>query len=72
MEIRKINYPVRCDMGLCRKQAVFSIGGKNTLLRRQLNLCEDCIAELYKELGRLITPKSPKNMITKGRDRELL
>lgn len=65
MEIKKINHNIRCDMGLCKREAVYSIGTKNTMLKRQLNLCEGCAKTLYEELGRLFTPKSPMNIISK-------
>lgn len=65
MEIKKLNANVRCDIGMCRKQANYSIARSNTLLKRQLNICEECAQEIYKELGKLFTPKSPQNVIGK-------
>lgn len=69
MEIVKINIRVRCDMGMCNKSAVYSIGNKDTMLRRKINLCEDCAMSMYKELSSLFVPKSPPNMIAKKRHR---
>lgn len=65
MEIKKLNHIIRCDMSMCKNEAVYSIGKKNSMLKRQINLCEDCAIELYSELGKLITPKSPVNIISK-------
>jgi len=70
MEIKKINHIIRCDMGMCRKEAAYSIGAKNTLLKRQINICKDCARELYEELGKLFTPKSPENIIKKKSSEE--
>lgn len=69
MEIIKINQNIRCDMGMCNNKAIYSIGYKDTLLKRKLNLCEKCAREIYKELGSLFIPKSPKNMISTKKNR---
>lgn len=65
MVIKKINYAIRCDIGMCPNQAKYGIENKGKVLRRQLNLCEDCIIELYECLGKLLTPKSPNNVINR-------
>ncbi len=64
MEIKKLNSDVKCDMGMCRNKATYSIGNSLSLLKHRINLCEDCTKELYEQFSRLFVPKSPINKIS--------
>lgn len=66
MEIVKIKGRVRCDIGTCKKEAKFAIGGNSVLPNRKVYICEDCMKELYDRISVIITPKSPENLIKKA------
>lgn len=71
MEIIKIVGNVRCDMPLCRQQAVYVFGGEGILPKRKIYICENCAKEMYEELGKKLTPKSPQNHIKLARDNQI-
>lgn len=66
MEISKIKSRVRCDIGLCKKDAVYVIGGQSVMSNRKVYICEDCMKEIYEQFSSIITPKSPENLIKKA------
>lgn len=73
MELVKLNVRARCDMGLCKNIASYSIssGGAKAHLpwRREAGgtyICEDCLKALYVAIGKILVPKSPDNMIKKA------
>jgi len=73
MELIKLNVKARCDMGLCKNIAEYSIsssGAKAHLpWRREAGgtyICRECLNELYAAIGRVLVPKSPDNIIKKA------
>ncbi len=68
MEISKCKYSMRCEADGCNKLAVYCIRLKRTVLRNALNICEDCLKELYEETGKLFVPKSVKSPLKKKKD----
>ena len=72
MELMKLNVKARCDMGLCKNLAEYSVaGGAKAHLpwRREAAgtyICHDCLVELYAAIGRVLVPKSPDNLIKKA------
>ena len=58
---------VRCDIGKCPNVARYSVMPEGVSPSGYVNLCESCAEELYSALGRLLVPKSPKNMLAKKR-----
>ena len=65
MRIEKIAQSVKCDIASCGKTAVYTVHG-GAGLARNINLCEQCARELYKELSKLFVPKSPQNVVAKA------
>ena len=59
-----LNNKIKCDMGGCSNLAVRSFR-KNDNRRLQINLCEQCMREMYEVIGKTIVPKSPDNIINK-------
>ena len=73
MELIKLSVNARCDMGLCRNVAEYSISPSGTKAhvpwRREAGgtyICHDCLVELYEAIGKVLVPKSPDNMIKKA------
>lgn len=67
MQVRKLGVKTRCEMPTCKNTAAFQFVAENGDSRNSLNLCEDCIRELYGQIGKILTPKSPKNILNKKR-----
>lgn len=68
MKISKEKYSVRCDMGTCQNVSDFEVdfGGNK---RHNLHICMRCFEELYSEMSRFATPKSPKNIVKAAGER---
>lgn len=69
MKLERLNYNVRCDIGICNNAASFTLVTGGTIIKRRLNMCDKCMKELYEEIGRVIIPKSPNNILSKGEKR---
>lgn len=65
MQVQKLSVKTKCEMPMCKNNAVYQFCADNGDKRNSLNLCEDCVKELYGQIGKLLTPKSPKNMLNK-------
>jgi hypothetical protein len=61
MEIKKINYSIKCDIKGCGELATYLLGDEVN----KVYLCDKCLKELYAMLGKEIIPKSPKNVLNK-------
>lgn len=48
----------------CRADAKYEIVLKKSLLGGMC-LCENCMREIYSEIGKILIPKSPENIIKK-------
>ena len=66
MKLKKINALVRCDMPMCNNKAAYTITAKGGLRSRQINICKECLKNLYDEISNELVPKSPHNMIAKA------
>ncbi len=62
MQLNKLTVNMRCDMPLCGNSAAYSIGADSGSERR-IFICESCMKKLYEQIGKLIVPKSPDNII---------
>lgn len=70
MQVQRLNVKTKCEMPLCKKDAAYQFFVEGGDKRNSLNLCEDCVRELYGQIGKLIVPKSPKNVLNKKRAEE--
>ncbi|MCX4366420.1 MAG: hypothetical protein OSJ67_00260 [Clostridia bacterium] len=68
MKLLKEKYSMRCDMGTCQNIAEFEVdlGGNK---RHNLHICRSCFDELYGEMSKVVTPKSPANMVKAAEER---
>ena len=62
----------KCDVGGCPNIAEYAILESEQNKRSQICFCSNCLKNLYRELGKLFTPKSPRNKFNKTTKRELL
>lgn len=48
---------IRCDVGNCRNLASFSVAPDGVGAGQYINLCEECMRQLYGEIGLALTPR---------------
>ncbi len=70
MQVAKLSVKTKCEMPLCKNNAAYQFCADNGDKLNSLNLCEDCVKELYRQIGKLLTPKSPKNILSGKRGKE--
>lgn len=70
MQVNKLSVKTKCEMPMCKNYAAYQFVADGGDKRNSLNLCEDCIKELYGQIGKILTPKSPKNMLNKKSTKE--
>jgi len=56
MQIEKCTHKTKCDMFGCNNLAEYSFSTKG-LLKRELNLCDECLKGISEEYRKLETPK---------------
>jgi len=57
---------VKCDASGCNQISKYTIVNKRFVFDGNVYLCENCMNELYGEIGKLFTPKSLKPIYKKG------
>lgn len=65
MEIRPVKIEIKCDAQGCKHVADYVIQGKKGIIASNMYFCKSCLEELYKTIGSVIVPKSPKNKFKK-------
>ncbi len=65
MKIVTLNRRLKCDMPNCKNIAEYKIEKEGFFRSVGLNLCKDCVNDIYKNLAQIIVPKSPDNMLNK-------
>ena len=65
MTIKELTRKIKCDMPNCKKMATIKIEKEGFFKGMGIFLCKDCMEEIYNELAKRITPKSPSNMLNK-------
>ena len=53
-----------CDQEGCGERAVAKITFKN-IFKHKFQLCKKCLNKFYTNVGKFLTPKSPKNILKK-------
>lgn len=54
----------KCNQEGCNNLAVCTMDYKN-IFSHKFCLCKKCLDKVYTNLGKILTPKSPKNIISK-------
>ena len=62
----------KCDIGGCANTAEYIVSDGEDNKRHDLHFCAKCLKEIYLELAKLYTPKSPKNKLNKNFNTEIL
>lgn len=65
MEIKPVKIDIKCDTHGCKNIADYVIQKKKGIIATNMYFCKECLSELYKSIGSVIVPKSPKNMFKK-------
>lgn len=65
MKIIEQENKIRCDVAGCKNLASFSLVGDGGNKSQYINVCKDCLQEIYKQSAKLLVPKSPTNMFNK-------
>ncbi len=69
MELEKTPYRIRCEMGVCKNTALYTVKLSRCGVRSRIHICESCM----KELGALIngeTAAKPKTKRSKTENAE--
>lgn len=66
MEVRVDKVRGQCCVSGCKNNGKYEIVFKRPLLGG-LVLCESCLRGMYSEIGKVLIPKSPENIIKKNK-----
>lgn len=66
MVVEKTLGRLKCDASGCNNMAQYTILNKKFIFDGNVYLCEDCMKELYGEIGKYIVPKSIKPIYKNG------
>ena len=56
MEIYPCEHKIKCDFSGCKNLASFTLV-KSKILRRDISLCDECLAEIYECISKVKAPK---------------
>ena len=63
MKIIEQKKKVKCDTSGCKNTADYSVIKEGSSPDKYLNLCKDCLQEIYEQAATIFVPKSPKNIL---------
>ncbi len=66
MQLIKTKHKIKCEMGICKNNAAYSIKMDRVGIRSQIHVCESCLNELYRLIGESVVPKSIETAKKKG------
>lgn len=61
--ITKSKRKIKCNK--CGYDETYTISVKKIKATTKISLCKECLTELYFEVAKIITPKSPRNILNK-------
>ncbi len=64
MELIKQTRRLKCDVGGCKALAEYSVAKKGANPRNQINLCSNCMKQMYSLFAKEIVPESPANILS--------
>jgi len=59
--VKKTKRRIKCNV--CKEDETYTIEVKKQKAYTKINLCKECLTELYFEISKIITPKSPRNIL---------
>lgn len=66
MQLIKTKHKIRCEMGVCKNNADYSIKMDRVGIRSQIHICESCLRDMYRVIGETVIPKSVETAKKKG------
>ena len=69
MELVRARFRIRCEMAGCKKASEYAVKTPRFGARASLNICSDCMKELYELIGKEVVPKPIENAMS-GNKRE--
>lgn len=66
MQLTTVKHKIKCEMGACKNNAVYSIKMDRVGIRSQIHICDKCLSELYDIIGDAVIPKSIETAKRKG------
>ena len=66
MLVEKTKTKVKCDASGCENKSEYCIVNKRFVFDGSVYLCENCMNELYGEIGKYMVPKNLKPIYKKG------
>ena len=51
MELLKNNYKIKCELGICKNNADYSIHLSRCGIKSRIHICKDCMKELHSLFG---------------------
>lgn len=66
MLVEKTNTKIKCDASGCNNVSTYTIVNKRFIFDGSVYLCENCINELYGEIGKYVVPKAIKPIYKRG------
>lgn len=58
MEIEETHYKLRCELGLCKNMAKYTVRVCRSGPHSRIHICADCAERLHGLIGEKIVPKS--------------
>ncbi len=65
MTIEEMTSTIKCSVPGCTMDAKYVVVNEKIFAKSRLCFCKDCAKKLYGCLGKIIVPKSPRNMLNK-------
>ncbi|MDR2201276.1 MAG: hypothetical protein LBP26_00700 [Clostridiales bacterium] len=59
MELIETKVNIRCEMGVCKNRARYTVKLNRAGIGSRIHICESCLNDLYVAIGRLTDPKTP-------------
>lgn len=66
MQVERSRTRVKCDASSCNNLCDYTIVNKRFVFDGNIYLCENCMRELYGEIGKYMIPKNVKPIYKKG------
>ncbi len=70
MILERTTLNIKCDMPGCKNTANFMLKSRKLFKVGDMYFCSDCLKELHSEISKIITPKSPENIMKKLKIKE--
>jgi len=63
MELEKIKIKTKCDIPGCLNYADYTLKLRKFWNVGNTNFCKSCLTKMHGEISKVLTPKSPKNIL---------